>query len=159
MRLEERVLENLGYTLPFYFRYVDIDTDIPVNQIDNILNNFNSFHHRFQFTMEIRGDKLDFLDVTIIKNDNKLELDWFHKSTFSGRHLNFYSQHSFCQKQGTVISMTDRALLLSHSKFQEKNLRFAIDTLLNNDYPSNFIFDITNKRLKSKISFQKTYTK
>jgi len=27
--------------------------------------------------MEIVGETLDSLDITIIKNDNKLELDWF----------------------------------------------------------------------------------
>jgi len=65
------------------------------------------------------------------------------------RYLNFYSQYPLTQKQGTVISMTDRALLaLSHSKFYNKSLCFVINTLLNNDYLLNFIFDIINKRLK-----------
>jgi len=106
------MLENLGYTLRFTLDML-IATAISVNQIDNIPNNFNSFHHRLQFTIKIGGKKLDFLDVTIIKNNNKLEFDWSHKSTFSNRYLNFYSQHSLTQKRGTVISMTDRALLLS----------------------------------------------
>jgi len=39
--------------------------------------------------MEIRGDKLDFLDVTIMKNNKQFEFDWFHKPMFSGRYLNF----------------------------------------------------------------------
>jgi len=47
-----------------------------------------------------------------------------------------------------LIKQTDRAPLLSHSKFHKKNLRFVIDTLLNNDYPLNFIFDTINKKLK-----------
>jgi len=33
--------------------------------------------------MEIRGTNLDYLDVTIINNNNKIEFDWFHKPTFS----------------------------------------------------------------------------
>jgi len=71
-----------------------------------MLNIFNSFHSRLQFTIEFGNDKLDFLDVTIIKN-NKFEFDWFHKSTFSNRHLNFYSQYLFTQKQGTIINVME----------------------------------------------------
>jgi len=93
----------------------------------------------------IGGEKLDFLDVTIIKNNNKLEFDWFHKSTFSSRYLNFYSQHPLIQKRGTVINMTDRAFLLS--EISRKNLHFVVDILLNNDYSLNFIFDTINRRL------------
>jgi len=39
------------------------------------ITNFNSL-------LEIGGNKLDFLDVTIIKSNNKIEFDWFHKPTF-----------------------------------------------------------------------------
>jgi len=65
-----------------------------------MLNSFNSFHSRFQFTIEFGNDKLNFLDV-IIKN-NKFEFDWFHKSIFPNRHLNFYSQYLFTQKRGMI---------------------------------------------------------
>jgi len=47
-----------------------------------------------------------------------------------------------------VITMADRALLLSQSRFYEKNLHFVINTLLNNDYHLNFIFNTINERLK-----------
>jgi len=42
-----------------------------------------------QFTIEIGGKKLDFLDVTLMNNNNKLEFDWHRKLTFSGRVLNY----------------------------------------------------------------------
>jgi len=45
-----------------------------------------------------------------------------------------------------LTKQTDRVLLLS--KFHERNLHFVVDTLLNNDYPLNFIFNTINKRLK-----------
>jgi len=44
--------------------------------------------------------------------------------------------------------MVDRALLLSHARFQRENLIFIINVLLNNDYPLKFIFDTINTRLK-----------
>jgi len=71
------------------------------------------------------------------------------KPTFSGRILNLLSQHPISQKKGVLISMIDRAFLLSHPKYQEKNLEFIIETFINNDYPLKFIFDTINMRLKS----------
>jgi len=44
--------------------------------------------------------------------------------------------------------MVDRALLLSHPRFQCDNLIFIIKVLLNNNYPLKFIFDTINTRLK-----------
>jgi len=60
------------------------------------------------------------LAVTITKNKNNFEFDWFHKSIFSGKYLNFYSQYPLTQKQGTIMDMTYRAILLLHSKFYKK---------------------------------------
>jgi len=42
--------------------------------------------------------------------------------------------------------------LLSQPKYHKKNLIFVIKTLLNNDYPIDFIFNIINERLKSLLS-------
>jgi len=71
-------LRSWVYNLPFYFRYVDdIVTAVPSNRIQDILNMFNLFHPRLQFTIEVEGNKLNFLDVTITKNKNNFEFDWF----------------------------------------------------------------------------------
>ncbi|KYN19367.1 hypothetical protein ALC57_08283 [Trachymyrmex cornetzi] len=47
--------------------------------------------------------------------------------------------------------MVDRAFLLSVPKFHKKNLMIVIETLLMNDYPLDFIFNIINYRLKSLV--------
>jgi len=104
-----RALEILGFHLPFYFRYVDnIAMAVPSNSIDNILNIlniFDSFCLRLQFILEIGGKKLNFLDVTMIIKNNFIEFDWYHKPTFSGKYLNFLSEHSLSPKRGTIINM------------------------------------------------------
>ncbi|EFN74899.1 hypothetical protein EAG_11700, partial [Camponotus floridanus] len=41
----------------------------------------------------------NFLEITIISDNNKLYFDWYHKPTFSSRYLNFLSQHPVCQKR------------------------------------------------------------
>jgi len=159
---ERKALLEFGVEVPFYYRYVDdIATAIHQTQHKRLLDIFNSFHPRIQFTMEIGGTNLDYLDVTII--NNKIEFDWFHKPTFSGRYLNFLSAHSLTHKRGALINMVDRAVLLSHPKYHAKNLEFIINTFVLNDYPLDFIFNTMNSRLRTLIkkrvtSNNKTYS-
>jgi len=70
------VLGKLDFRLPFYFRYIDdILTPVPKTAIDSIVEKFNAHHPRLQFTVEIGEDRINFLDTTIIKNNNKLIFD------------------------------------------------------------------------------------
>jgi len=150
--LERKALDEFGIEVPFYYRYVDdIATAVHRTQQKRLLNIFNSFHPRIQFTMEIGGTSLNFLDVTIINNDNRIEFDWFHKPTFSGRYLNFLSAHPLSHKRGSLMNMVDRAFLLSHPKYHTKNLEFIINTFVLNDYPLDFIFNTMNSRLRTLI--------
>jgi len=91
--LESSILSDLSYKPIFYYRYVDdIVLFVPISQLNNLLRKFNSFHYRLQFTIEIeRENRLNFLDLNIIKQNNILIFDWFRKPTFSGRFLNFHS--------------------------------------------------------------------
>ncbi|XP_018405650.1 PREDICTED: uncharacterized protein LOC108782002, partial [Cyphomyrmex costatus] len=83
-RLESLALLSFNRELPFYYRYVDdVCLAVDVSDINLLLRNFNEFHPRLQFTVEIGGDRLEFLDVSMIKRDNRLIFDWFHKPTFS----------------------------------------------------------------------------
>jgi len=82
MNLEIRTLENYVNKIQFYYRYVDDLTAVPRQKVKDLLNKFNSFHPRMQFTIEIGGREL-FLNVKIINNGNVLEFDWYKKPTFS----------------------------------------------------------------------------
>ncbi|XP_025269898.1 uncharacterized protein LOC112639584 [Camponotus floridanus] len=151
--LEKNALNMLKFTPRFYFRYVDdILMTVPSDSIDMTLSIFNSFHDRLQFTSELEVDrKINFLDVTIIVENNALIFDWFHKSTFLGRYLNYYSQHPLCQKKGTIIGLVVRVFSLSHPRFHSKNLDLIVRILLDNCYPLNVIFEVMNKRLRFLI--------
>ena len=83
-------------------------------------------------------------------------MDWYRKPTFSGRFLNFNSNHPISQKKGTIFSLVDRAFLLSDFMFHTKNLTFIINILLDNDYPLIFIFDTVNQRIKTLIKNRHT---
>ncbi|KYM97737.1 hypothetical protein ALC62_11566 [Cyphomyrmex costatus] len=79
--------------------------------------------------------------------DNFLQFHWYQKPTYSGRILNFWSQHPISQKIGVIYELVDKAFLLSHPVFHKKNLKFIIDTLLLNDFPLDFIFANIKKRI------------
>lgn len=65
--------------------------------------------------MKIAEDnKINFLDVTLIFDNNFIIFDWHHKDTFSGRYLHFMSQHPLCQKRGAVIGLIDKVFRLFH---------------------------------------------
>jgi len=84
--IEKRTLNNLMFKMPFY-RYVDIALAVPCDKSKEVLDLFNSVHPRLQLILEIGGKSLNFLDVTIINNNNILQLDYYTKLTFSGRFL------------------------------------------------------------------------
>jgi len=96
---------------------------------------------------------LNFLDLTIIKRDGQLIFNWYHKPTFSGRFLNFHSpyKHPFIRKKGTMISLIDRIILLSHPEFHKNNFDFIIKVLWDNGYPLNLIFSTIKRLLYSRF--------
>jgi len=157
--LEENILNSLNIRPILYYRYVDdIILTAPKDEIQLILDRFNSYHYRLKFTLETEVNHcLNFLDITLIRKDTKIITDWFHKSTFSGRYLSFFSNHPTCHKVGTIYSLVDHAIKLSHPTFHEKNLGICINLLLDNGYPLNLIFNKINSRLK-KLFVHRTVT-
>ncbi|KAG5329647.1 SETMR methyltransferase, partial [Acromyrmex charruanus] len=86
---------------------------------------FNSFHSRLKFTTEIDEDKLDFLDVSLIRKGNSLIQNWYYKPI---------------------------VLSLSHSIYHQKNFELIIKILLNNGYPLKLIFFEIKNRLLTKFN-------
>jgi len=151
--LETHSLRSLPFKPDFYFRYVDdIILSTTKSRIDAIVNIFNTYHPRLKFTVEVGGEQINFLDTTLIKNRNTIIYDWYHKPTFSGRYLNFYSNHPHSQKIGTIIGLVDKVITLSHPIFYQKNFDKIINILLTNGYPIETIFDNIKKRLSNKFS-------
>jgi len=119
--LEMKALKLLNIEIPFYHRYVDdIAMAAPRQKINECLNAFNSLHNRLQFTLETGGKRLNFLDVTIINNEEIIEFDWYKKPTFSGRLLNFLFHHPTSQKRGVIINMIDRDFCCRIQNFMKR---------------------------------------
>jgi len=132
--LETTCLDSINCQLTFYYRYVDdIVMAAPRDKIYLIFKTFNDYHNRLKFTIEFEKNRsLSFLDLRLIISDNLIHIDWFHKKTFSGRFLSFHSSHPLCHKIGMIYGLIDRAFLLSHPMFHQKNIEFIIDILLGN---------------------------
>jgi len=82
----------------------------PIDKIDNILNMFNSYHNKLQFIIKHETNhNLSFLDLSLIRTDDKLVINCYQKSTFSGRYLSYYSCHSFCHKIGSVYGLVEQS--------------------------------------------------
>ena len=63
----------------------DILLAVP-NQINEILNRFNSYHNRLRFTVEHGDDKsINFLDVKVTLEDSYIEFDIYKKKLTNSR--------------------------------------------------------------------------
>ena len=73
--LKNWALKKLNFHILFFFRYVDILVCIPLSESNTILQLFNSYYPRFQFTIKKEGNKINFLDVTLIMEEGFLKTD------------------------------------------------------------------------------------
>ena len=147
---ETKIINELTYYIKFYYRYID-DTLIclPNNKINDILYKFNQIHPKLIFTLEKSvNDSINFLDLNIKVENNKIITNWYRKDVWSGRYLHFYSNHSLSNKIGIIYSLTDRAILLSHDKFHSENLNLVKETLIKNGYPLDLLNDKIDMRYK-----------
>ena len=97
--------------------------------------------------MENNGE-LSFLDTTVIRDGNLLLTNWFRKPTFSGRYINYFSNHPFKYKTNIIRNLVDRAILLSDACFHNSNIIEIKKILQNNCYPWRMINKYINVRLK-----------
>lgn len=150
--LQNTCLDMLSFKPPFFKRYVDdIATSIPETKIDELLSVFNSFHPRLQFTIELENEgKLPFLDVLLIRKENSILTNWYHKPTFSERYLNFHSNHPLKQKLNIIENLKHRAMALSNECFWKENLEKIKILLSKNSYPTRIINKILFKQPNSQ---------
>ena len=88
------------------------------------------------------------MDLEIIKHDNgRIVSNWYIKSTYSGRVLNFTSNNPFQNKIAIIKNLVDRAVCLSHELFHSENLDFVEKKLFFNYYPQ----DLIKKHIKIRI--------
>jgi len=91
-------------------RYVDdIFCIVKEKHFDDSLNLLNIQDKNINFTMEIeKSDYLPFLDLRIIKNNNKLEFRIFRKDTHSDNYIKANSYNPVTHKHAIINSLAYR---------------------------------------------------
>lgn len=149
--LEETVINNLDINITFFKRYVDdCLTAVPENKITDLINAFNNFHTKLQFTSEIeQNNQINFLDLTLVRKieNEKIKTKWYNKETWSGRYLNFNSNHPKNQKNSVIIGLTDRAIHLTSPEYRPEILKRVKSILIDNHFPEKTISRITKQRI------------
>ena len=91
VELETSIIPTLGRSLLKWKRYVDNTfCYVKIGTVNNILNKLNDFHQNIQFTYELeKNNKLAFLDVLLIGNNDTIETTVYRKPTNSDIYLNW----------------------------------------------------------------------
>lgn len=138
------------HKIVFYCRYVDDCFMIikgTTRQSGVILNHLNSIHRSIKFKMETEKNKsLPFLDVKVIKTNNKLEFGVYRKDTQTDLVIPIESNHPMSYKLAAFRSLVHRLVTygLSPTEFnKEKSIIKQI--AFNNGYSTDLVDNMIRK--------------
>ena len=148
-----------SYFKPSYYRrYVD-DTFLlfrDEHHIELFLDYLNSKHKNIQFTKEIeQNNKLPFLDLLVIKDNNEFQTAIYRKQTFTGLGINFLSFEPTKYKLNTIKTLIYRAFHLTSNYFYFNNeINFLKSYFVKNAFPKNIFYKNVKLFLNKVFSFQ-----
>ena len=100
----------------------------------------NELHSDLKFTIEYSNERLPFLDVLLIKSNNRISTDIFFKETDSKQYLNFYSCHPKHTKTSIPYNLARRICTIVSDQCQrEKRLSELRISLQKRSYPDTVI--------------------
>ena len=114
----------------------------------------NTRHENIKFTFEKEKDnKLPFLDILINNNESDLQTSVFHKKTYTGLLLNYFSFVPNCYKLGLIKTLVDQMYRINNSWTGfDKDLKDLKNILQKNQYPFKMIYHIVKSYLNDKIN-------
>lgn len=125
-------------------KYVD-DTIFITSErnAEAILSSLNNFDPRIKFTIEKESDthSINFLDVTLIRMNQKINTRWFCKPFSSNRLVNWFSEHERHTIKNTAVRYISNMLFYSNPIYHIEILKKAEIILLKNSFPSSVIED------------------
>ncbi len=139
----------------FWKRYVDGILALftgTTRQLDIFFNFINSIHKNISFTRELEIDnKINFLDLTISKTDNKFTFKIFHKPTQTDMITHNSSAHPRSHKHAAFHSYIHRLTTVPLEKAEFMNeLNFIKQVAFNNGYSPKIIDSLVKKKLLKK---------
>lgn len=150
--LIEECLENL-HPLTLIKKYVD-DIVIITDQenMDKLMKILESHPSglKFEVTCEREDNSLDYLDMTITRNNDRLSLKWFSKPYGSHLLINWYSGHENHNIMQTATNYVRVMFALSDTTFHDEIEDLAKDFLRRNSFPIVVANQIIKKAKKNE---------
>ena len=119
-----------------------INATVKNESIEHVNNVLNSFHPNIQFTHEVEeNNKISFLDILIIRNNNTLSTTVYRKPTNTDVYIHWKAFAPENWKIGTLRTLTKRAYTVcSNQTLLNEELRHLRKTFHElNDYPHHII--------------------
>ena len=133
-----------------YCNYVDDTFSLyhKETEFQKFLNCHNLLHPSFKFTNEIEtNNSLPFLDVLVIKSNNKFITSVYQKPTFTGQYIYLNSFGPKQRKTNLIDTLTHRALKICSKSTLKHELENIRSILVKNDYPEFLIDSRISKKL------------
>ncbi|XP_075150777.1 uncharacterized protein LOC142224885 [Haematobia irritans] len=149
-------LREKNIHIKYISKYVDdILAIIKMDEKDEILKVFNSYHTKIQFTIEMEHNKqIAYLDTKLHHREGEIKFDWFSKETSSGRIINFNSTQPRNQtklieevineiKGKIKYSSEELDFIKDHNNVTaEKVFIVYVKTPIDKQQPSNVVYEI-----------------
>lgn len=122
-------------------KYVDdILMIVKEEEINLVLEAFNSYNKNLQFTVEHeQNGQIRFLETTLIKINNEITMRWSKKDTTSNRILSYISQHPKYQIKNILNNFIYKAIKLTDSIHLPTVKKEIFQIFETNLYPRSFI--------------------
>ena len=135
--------KQLMWNLYFIRGYVGDTFAVFGSELDahDFYSYLNSRHENIKFTFgKEKDNKLPFLDILINNNESDLQTLVFHKKTYTGLLLNYFSFVPNCYKLGLIKTLVDRMYRNNNSWAGfDKDLKDLKNILQKNQYPLKLI--------------------
>ena len=134
-----------------FSRYVDdVLRSIHKDRIEDKLAEINRLHPSLRFTIEVEeNNQIPFLDMKIIRSEQKLTSTWYSKPTDTGLMMNFHSLAPLKYKRSVVTGMVYRIFhaCSTWSNFHDSLKKVKL-LLTNNQYPESFYEPLIKQTLE-----------
>ena len=148
--LEERILQNCSFKPLVWWRYIDEFYFILLlyfllwqhgeEKLKKFLDILNCYHPSIKFTSKYSRKRIDFLDVEVIKEGNRLITDAFVKSTDTYQYLHATSCHVYHSKKSIPYSQALRFnRICSEDQFFDKRCNDLEVWLKNRGYNEKLV--------------------
>ena len=132
----------VSYFMEQWYRFLDdchisIEEDkIEPSELLELLNSINRF---IQFTMEVSKHESPFLDI-LIKKDERIWMDLYHKPTHTERYVPFNSNHPPHCKRNIPFTLARRiCTIVENEEKKQEHLKKLKENLKSQKYPKEII--------------------